>query len=389
MINAAKIIFCLSALAMLHTYVLYPALMLIIGSMKRKPGVLYSDPDELPEVTVICAAYNEEKVIEEKVHSTFNTTYPLNKITFLIGTDNCSDITVPLIQNLQNKYRELKLVEFTQRTGKIGILNTLIKQAKGSVLIMTDANVFFKPDTILEMVKHFKDEKIGLVCGQISKRPLNKEAVTQSELQYMNFENRLKLSESNAFGIVMGAEGGCYAIRKELIKDVPANFNVDDFFITCLALKERKNIVFEEKAISFEDVAANIKGEFRRKARIATGNFQNLFHFKGLWLRFWSATGFAFLSHKVLRWITPFLFLLNVLAVIYLFKAAMFFRVVLYVQVALILLTLLSSALSGAGIKIKPLIALSHFMIMNLALAVGFFRYLSGVKSSVWEPVKR
>lgn len=374
---------------MLHTYVFYPILLFVIGSVKRKPKVLFTNTEQLPALTIICAAYNEEKVIEEKIHSTFKTSYPPDKITFLIGTDQCSDNTVSIIKNLQSKYSGLKLVEFTERTGKIGILNTLIKQAGGSIRIMTDANVFFETDTLFELVKHFKDEKIGLVCGRILKRALNKEAITQSELHYMNFENRLKLSESNAFGVVIGAEGGCYAIRKELMKDIPANFNVDDFFITCLVLEKRKNIVFEEKARGYEDLAADIKGEFRRKARIATGNFQNLFHFKGLWLRFWSATGFAFLSHKVLRWITPFLFLLNVLVVIYLFKLALFFRVVLYVQAGLVLLTLVNSALTGAGVKIKPLIALSHFMIMNLALAAGFFRYLNGVKSSVWEPVKR
>jgi len=384
--TALVIVFCLSALAMLHTYVLYPALLLLFAGNKKKETV-FSEAGELPNLTLICAAYNEEKVIEEKIHSVFNTTYPANKITFLIGTDACGDRTVTIIKKLQERYSGLKLIEFTSRTGKIGILNNLCGAAESPVLAMTDANVFFKPETLFELVKQFKDTDVGMVCGHVIKRPLNSEAVTQSEWQYMNFENRLKSAESRMMGLVMGAEGGCYALRKELFSEVPGHFNVDDFFISCLVLRKKKKILFADSAIAYEDVATDTKGEFRRKARIATGNFQNLFYFKDLLYRFWSATAFAFFSHKVLRWITPFLFLLNFVAAALLFKVHIFFAIVFFTQLFLLLLPLLHSAWLALGLK--PLVALSHFMRMNAALLLGFLRYCKGVKSSIWEPVKR
>ncbi len=385
-----EIVFCASALAMLHTYIFYPALLLLLTSLKKTKDVdVFQSENEFPEITLICAAYNEEKVIEEKIHSTFNTKYPLPKITFLIGTDNCSDATVSIIKNLQQKYSELKLIEFTSRTGKIGILNALSKEAKSPVLLMTDANVYFKRETISELVKHFKNTGVGMVCGNISKRPLNAEAVTASELHYMNFENRLKSAESNLMGLVMGAEGGCYAIKKEILTEIPAHFIADDFFTTCLALRAKKKIIFENDALAYEDVATDTKGEFKRKARIATGNFQNLFYFKDLLFRFWSDIAFAFFSHKVLRWITPFLFLLNFITVILLFKTHVLFQIIFYAQVFLLLLPVLNKMLVSVGVKIKPCISLSHFMMMNAALLVGFLRYCKGVKSSVWEPVKR
>lgn len=384
---ALEIIFAISALAMLHTYIFYPALLLLFSGAKKRE--LVYDESELPAITIICAAYNEEKVIGEKVRSAFKTTYPANKITLAIGTDACTDSTVAILERLQTEFAGLKLHEFKQRTGKIGILNELVKKAGTEVLVMTDANVYFKQETLFELVKHFKDPAMGLVCGNIVKQALNKEAITSSELQYMNFENRLKLAESNLMDVVLGAEGGCYAARREIIKEIPPHFIADDFFITCLALRQKKKVIFEEKALASEDLAADSAGEFRRKARIAAGNFQNLFYFLDILGRFWSGAAFAFLSHKVLRWKTPFLFLASLLVAALLFKVHLFFRIVFFAELGLLLLPLINYLLVTAGIRIKLFIALSHFMLMNAALLTGFIRYCRGVKSSVWQPVKR
>jgi cellulose synthase/poly-beta-1,6-N-acetylglucosamine synthase-like glycosyltransferase len=383
-----EIVFCLTALGILHTYVLYPALLLVAAPARKTAGIAAGGEDR-PALTIICAAYNEEKVIEEKIRRTFTTAYPLSKISLLIGTDNCSDSTVAIIRRMQAQYPQLQLVEFTSRTGKIGILNDLCARARTPLLVLTDANVYFGPATLNELVKNFADPNVALVCGNIEKRALNKDGVTRTELQYMNLENRLKLAESSLMHIVMGAEGGCYAIRREIFRPVPATFIADDFFVTCLALRARKKIVFEEKALAYEDVQADTRGEFRRKARIATGNFQNLFYFKDLFYRFWSATAFAFFSHKALRWFTPFLFLLNMVTCALLWKHNIVFRIILLSETLLLFLPLLNRLLLSAGVKFRPLIAAAHLMVMNAALAAGFFRFLRGVKNSVWEPVKR
>jgi cellulose synthase/poly-beta-1,6-N-acetylglucosamine synthase-like glycosyltransferase len=356
---------------------------------KKKTTHIFESSDEWPEIAVICAAYNEEKVIEEKIKSTFETLYPKEKISFYIGTDACSDNTVSIIKKLQEKYSTLKLVEFTERTGKIGIINKLCEDAKAPIFIMTDANVFFRNNTLYELIKHFKNTDVKMICGNIVKLALNTETITKNELQYMHFENFLKSAESKLWGIVLGAEGGCYAIRKESCPVVPINFNVDDFFITCHVLSNNGKILFENKAVVYEDTIADAEGEYRRKARIATGNFQNLFYFKKLAFRFWTITSFAFLSHKILRWITPFLFLVNCIVGALLMRTNVFFELVFYTQLLFLITPLLNSLLFKIGIKIKPLISVSHFVIMNAALVTGFYRYCKGVERSVWQPVKR
>ncbi|MGZ3863860.1 MAG: glycosyltransferase [Bacteroidia bacterium] len=375
---------------MLHTYILYPLfLWLITRNKKNRNTVVFSPGEELPAISVICAAYNEEKVIEEKIISTFKTNYPKEKITFYIGTDNCSDKTVPIIKKLQEKYPALKLVEFTKRTGKIGIINKLCPEAEGEILVMTDANVYFKEDSFFELIKHFKNPEVQMVCGNIIKRPLNKETVTVNELQYMNFENSLKYAESKQWGIVIGAEGGCYAMQKAAYKKVPGNFNVDDFFITCLVLQNKKLVLFEQDAIVYEDLASNTKDEFRRKARIATGNFQNLFYFKKLALSLFTSTWFAYMSHKVLRWFTPFLFLFNFISCSILIPTSYLFIPFFYAELFLLIIPFINWLLVKMKIKIGLFISLSHFMVMNAALFVGFVRNTKGVASSVWEPVDR
>lgn len=390
MLLVFKILFFLSAYAMLHTYMVYPFLLYVFSKSKTKATEnLYKPTDALPSIAVICAAYNEERVIAEKIKSVFATNYPKEKVSFYIGTDACSDSTVSLIKKLQEKYPALKLVEFTERSGKINILNKLCSLAQADVFVMTDANVFFKEDTFFELVKHFKNEDVKLVCGNIVKRALNTETVTKNELQYLNFENFLKSAESNLWDIVIGAEGGCYALREESYLSIPPHFIADDFFITCHVLSINGKILFEQKAIVHEDASAETKGEFRRKARIATGNFQNLAYFKNLLKNPFSKIGFAFLSHKVLRWLTPFFFLLNIICCGFLVSDNFLFEYILATELAILFAPMLNAMFENMGIKIKPLISASHFVVMNRALLVGFVRYSKGVTSSVWQPVRQ
>jgi len=384
-----EILFFFSAYAIFHTYIMYPAFLFVFSKNKiLVNNFQFKLTDDLPEIAIICAAYNEENVLAQKIESVFNTDYPQEKITFYIGTDACSDNTVSIIKQLKAKHAQLKLIEFTARTGKINIINKLSELANEPVFIMTDANVFFKKDTLFELIKHFKNEKVKLVCGNISKQAINKEAVTQNELQYLNFENFLKNAESKLWQIVIGAEGGCYALRKSNYIHIPSHFIADDFFITCSVLSNKGEILFEENAVVYEDTAAETASEFRRKTRIATGNFQNLTYFKYLIKNPFSKIGFAFLSHKVLRWLTPFFFLVNFICCAFLFEHTILFGYIFLIELFFLLIPLLNSLLVQIGIKFKPLISVTHFVVMNLALVVGFIRYCKGVTSSVWQPVR-
>ena len=269
---------------------------------------IYSLQDELPEVNIIIPVCNEEKVIEEKLNSILNTTYPKEKISIFIGLDNCTDTTKSIINSKFN-FPTIQVVEFAERQGKPAVLNQIIQQKitnENAILILTDANIIFTETTIFESIKYFKDDKIGLVDVNIQ----TKNSSNQNEKDYWNYETEIKQNESIVYGIIPGTSGGCYAIRKQLFTAIPSNFLVDDFFIGFTIVTKKFNTILNKNAICFEEVNTNWKQEFYRKIRIATGNFQNLWHFKKQALNPFSKIGFIFMSHKILRWKTPFILLM-------------------------------------------------------------------------------
>jgi cellulose synthase/poly-beta-1,6-N-acetylglucosamine synthase-like glycosyltransferase len=380
------ILFFISVICIFHTYALYPALMLTFFQRKRTKVDEYKPGDKLPDVAVLVAAYNEEKVIREKIVSVFTTTYPQQRLKVYIGSDASVDETNSIISALKDDYANLELVKFDGRVGKISIINHLQSLGDEDILIMTDANVIFGPDTIFQLVKKFKDERVGIVAANIIKESASNEGIALQEKKYLSLENRIKAAESNAFNLIMGAEGGCYAIRNSLFSKVPLKFIVDDFFITLQVLIRGRFTLFNPDAVCIEDVASDAEGEYRRKVRISSGNFQNLFFFKRLLLRFWSPVGFSFWSHKVLRWLTPF-FLIASFACCAILAA--YERVFLYLFLLQLAGFFVAAISTLVNFRSQLLRFVGHFYLMNLALLEGFFRFLKGIQSSIWQPVKR
>ncbi len=384
--SVLEVIFLLSMLPVLHTYAVYPMSMVFFFPKPRFKRAMYEKEDDLPAVVVLIAAYNEEKVIREKIVSVFNTGYPVNKLKVYIGSDASADSTDSIIQELQKNYPRLELVNFEGRTGKINIINHLQSLCDEDILIMTDANVIFGRDVIYELVKYFKDEEVGIVAANIIKETVNNDGISYQEKVYLSLENRVKAAESNALELVMGAEGGCYAIRNSLFSKVPSKFNVDDFYITFQVILKNKKVLFNPKALCSEDVPGAVEGEYKRKVRISSGNFQNLFFFRALLVRFWTPLGYTFWSHKVLRWLTPFFLILMFITSAFLASGSFWYLLVFLLQFAGFLLPAFDKVLEFTNPTLK---FISHFYLMNLALLAGFIRFTRGIQSSIWQPVKR
>ncbi|MBL7902501.1 MAG: glycosyltransferase [Bacteroidia bacterium] len=386
MLSVLEFIFWLCIALIVHTYVVYPMLMLLVFRQEGVKLEEYEREEELPELSVLIAAYNEEKVIVQKIHSVFNSVYPSSKIHIVVGSDASTDATDRLVDELRGRYPNLQLVRFPGRVGKIGIMNRLVQEHGKGILVLTDANVMFKHQTLYQLVKWFKDERVGLVAANIIKESKNNEGISFQEKKYLSFENLIKSAESKAFQLIMGAEGGCYALRKDLFVPVPAHFIVDDFFITLKVLNSHKFAMFSPTAECTEDVNSDAAGEYRRKVRISSGNFQNLFHFRNNLWPIWKAKTFVFWSHKVLRWLTPFLILIAAVASYFLSLHSLFFMVLFGLQMLGLLLPWLDKLLEFKNPVLK---FASHFYLMNMALLQGFFNYVRGIKSSVWQPVER
>lgn len=374
-------ILAICVLGILHSYVFYPATLLLFANKKAKEV----KENSTFKIGILVAAYNEEKVIAQKVFSILNSDYPMNLVNIYIGSDASTDKTNSIVEQLARTHSNIHLINFPGRTGKAGIINQLAEKCKDEIFILTDANVIFDKNTIKNLVKHFSDPEIHQVCSNIIKTSKTDVSIQPLEKNYLNLENKIKALESNTWQLVIGAEGGCYAIRGNKYIPVPKNYFMDDFYITMGVINKGGKVLFETEAICFEDLPSESSEEFKRKVRISIGNYQNLSSYKHLLWPPWKAVAYAFFSHKVLRWITPFLLFIIYGCSLYLALHSRIFLGLSVLQLFLFMLPLFINILN----PIKPLLFIAHFYNMNYALLKGFIMFTKGVRSSVWEPTKR
>ncbi len=384
-----EIIFWVSAVAILQSYIFYPLTVSILSRLRKENDRVLTLQDDLPFVSIIMAVHNEEKVISEKIQSIYNTGYPEDRFELLVGSDGSSDGTNDILGEIAEGHGSFHFTAFQERRGKPAVINELREKARGSILIMTDAQVIFTPDTIFELVKHYKNEQIGLVGANIMNKRIDMSGISYQEWSFMSREIRLKYHEGKAWGTMIGAYGACYSIRDEYYTRVPEGYSVDDFYITMKVLEKKKKCILEMKAIGFENVPNRLSEEFRRKIRIATGNFQNLKTFYKLLWPPYTGVAFSFFSHKVLRWLGPFFLLLLLLSNIILALSHPLYRILLLVQGLLIISPIIDFLLRKIGLHIVILRFITHFYSMNLALLAGFLKFIKGTETNVWQPTRR
>ncbi len=408
-------------ISVLHTYLFYPTWVVWRARQGKWAQTQVQgkvkEAMHWPPVHVLMAVHNEEAVLADKLASLAAQDYA-GELFFLVGSDNSSDRTNDILTAWAAKDKRFRPTLFSTRQGKPGIINQLALQIKNrehevlrskskiestkyceanresNILLLTDASVILRPNVITELVRPMLgNERIGVVDSTMVQTGGKAEGIGLSEVQYINREVNIKRAEGQLWGAMIGPFGGCWAIRAEAFCPVPDNFLVDDFFL-CMAAYEAGWLgVSSEAAVVEEAVGQTIKDEFRRKVRISSGNWQNLFRFRKLW---WLPTknelSFAFFSHKVLRWWTPFFLLIGALCLGLLVLplgnhwALTAFGIGSLLLVASLLLDLL---LAPMGIHLKGLRSLRYFIAMNAALLVGFYRFLTGITTNVWQPSNR
>ncbi|MEZ4884033.1 MAG: glycosyltransferase [Chitinophagales bacterium] len=391
-----QIFFWLAVSALFHSYLLYPLLLRWFTREKNNNQDTYSinAKNALPRLFVLMAAYNEEKVMGEKLQSIFESAYPMHKLEVWIGSDNSTDATNDIIKQYAQQYDNLQWYNFEGRSGKIRIINKLYgfiasKLQPDDVLILTDANVFFTPSMLYELAKHYKNSKMGVVAANILNLEVKEAGISVQEKWYIQRENSVKYLEGVWGGCMMGAFGAAYALRAKYFEAVPENFIVDDFYLTLKAIEKGGLSIKEPNAVCYEDVSDDIFEEFRRKKRISSGNFQNLRTFLHLTYPNQGKVAFCFWSHKVLRWLGPFFMLIALFSSGLLAFQNHFYALLLCLQIILYGIPLLDYLLKKINIHFKILRFISYFQLMNVALLLGFFNYLKGIKSNVWKPTKR
>ena len=389
-----KILFWTTLFIVFYTYVGYGILLYIIIRLKRLfkgnpvKSPLPSD-DELPTMTLMICAYNEEDVVAEKMVNTRALDYPKDKLRIMWVTDGSNDRTNELLA----AYPEVDVVFSPERRGKTAALKHGLRELQTRYVAFTDANTMINPEALREIARLFMDPTVGCVSGEkrVAARKEG-EMAAEGEGLYWKYESTLKRWDSELYS-AMGAAGELYAIDPALARDVPDEALLDDFMMSMYIVDEGRRIAYTPDAYAREYGSANIYEESKRKRRIAAGGLQSIWWLRRMLNPFRQPlVAFQFISHRVLRWsITPVAMILLLLAniALVLSGAGLFYQVILVLQVLFYLMALCGWLQSRVGRKNKLLYTAYYFMFMNFNVFRGMAYLKSHSKSGTWEKAKR
>ncbi len=378
----ATVAFWAAAVLLAQTYFLYPLWLLLLSRLRpaRRGAPLGSGT--WPTVSLVVAAHDEAGCIEEKLQNSLALDYPPDRLEVLIGSDGSTDGTDALVRAYPDPRVHLSAAP---RAGKTSVLNRCIPAGRGEVVVLSDANTRIEAGALKALVRHFENPEVGAVCGRL--QLYNPTKAEYEESAYWKYESWLKALEGTQ-GAVVGANGGLYALRRDLFSPLPPSTIVDDFVIALRLLDEGYEVLYEPAALAWEETTEDYGREFGRRARIAAGNFQSLGLVPGLLSPLRGFPSFAFWSHKVLRWFAPALMLVALVANLLLLGQP-FYRLTLAAQLGFYALAWLGSLSVGPSLLRRIAGVAYYFVTMNLAIVVGFWRFLRNSQAAAWERTAR
>ena len=389
-----KILFWATLLIVFYTYIGYGILLYIIIRLKRLLKGAPLQPampadEDLPTMTLMICAYNEEEVVKEKMENTLALDYPKDKLRIMWVTDGSNDHTNELLK----AYPEVDIVFSPERKGKTAALKHGLRELKTRYVAFTDANTMINSGALREIARLFSDPTVGCVSGEkrVAARKAG-EMAAEGEGLYWRYESTLKRWDSELYS-AMGAAGELYAIDPKLCREVPDEALLDDFMLSMYVVQAGKRIAYTPDAFAREYGSANIFEESKRKRRIAAGGLQSIW-----WLRSMlnplkqPLVTFQYVSHRVLRWsITPIamvlLLLVNIALVV--MGAGTFYTVMLILQAIFYLMALAGWLQNRFGYKNKLLYTAYYFVFMNFNVFRGMSYLRTHGKSGAWEKAKR
>ena len=378
----AEIVFWIAVVAIAYTYAGYPLLLMILSRFRSKPVLRR---DFTPPVTVIIAAYNEERDIAHKLENTLALDYPKSKLEILVTSDCSSDRTDEIVKSFADRGVRLRRQE--ERLGKTAAQNAAFEKATGEVLLFSDATTHYKPDVLRHLIPSFADKSVGCVTGNVVYAHAADSSVSHGTRSYWNYEFLLKKHES-AITSLIGVCGCMYAVRKTAY--VPLYHEAcSDFLMATMMVRQGLRAVYEPDAVCVEEPNAKGSKELAVRVRIITQTLADLWRNRDVLNPF--RKGFysvQLLSHKVMRYLVP-LFLIALLVTSGLLAiSSLFYAAIFIAQVGFYLAAAASALMVRVGINSRLLALPQYFVITNVACLLALFKLVRGERYVRWEPVR-
>jgi len=383
-----KIVVNLSIFLILYNYLIYPVA--VIGLAAAFRVLRREKPDSKPEiysktVTFVIAAYNEERVIEQKILNTLEIDYPKELFEIIVVSDGSDDRTPELVKQFADS--GVRLLHHPERRGKTAALNRAVDAATGEIVVFSDANNDFTKDAVKKLVRNFADPVIGGVCGAKRIKQNSERDSSSGDSLYWKYESAIKSAESQ-IGSITGADGEIFAIRKDLYHAIDESVINDDAEITLSIVQQNYRVIYDMEAESHEEASIRIKDDFNVKVRMVAGGFQTIRRWPVQTLLPVSWHAFAFLSHKVLRWLAPLFMIVAFFGTLAL-SGNIIYRVLFLLQLPIYIAAMIGVLRKSKGEMPAYIYVPFYLVVMNAAAFMGLIRFLGKKQNTRWSKAER
>lgn len=364
-------LFWLSAGLLVYTHLGYPLALRLLVATRRRPTLTPRVVEELPRVSLIIAAYDEEDVIEAKIANALALDYPRERLELIIASDGSGDATVA-----RARAAGADLVLDLSRAGKVSAQNAAAERAGGEILAFSDANSVWSEDALRHLVEPFADPSVGYVCGQV--RFLDAEG-DNLEGAYWRYEMAVREMESGLAGVTAG-NGAIYAVRAEAYVALGPAGSHDLSFPFALAKRGLRSL-YVPWAQAEEKMTPTVEGEFARKRRMMVGLWDIVVGERMVSPRGYSSLyAFELFSHRLLRYLSPLLHLTAFLTNLLLLNQGTIYVVAYGIQ-----LLAIAAAILGGQFRWRPLLVARYYALTTLSIAAGLWDRLRHGKPGAWE----
>ena len=375
-----EVIFWLSVAAVGYAYVGYPLLLSLISKIRPKP---VHSADWTPSVSVIIAAYNEERDLATKLENTLALDYPKDQLEIIVTSDCSSDRTDEIAKSFAS--RGVRLHRQTERHGKTAAQNAAVNIARGEIIIFSDATTHYQPDIVRLLTPAFADQSVGCATGRVIYQDSKESSVGAGTQSYWNYEFFLKRHESNVCSLI-GVCGCMYAVRKSAYLPL-YNDACSDFIIATTMVEQGLRAVYIPEAVCMEEPNRQAKRELAARVRIINQTFSDLWRNRSVLNPFRSGFYAVQLwSHKIMRYLVPVFLIAIFITSGWLAPRHAFYALLFAGQVAFYFAALVSALLEKLGLSVRLLALPQYFVITNLASLIAFVKFVSGESYTRWEP---
>jgi poly-beta-1,6-N-acetyl-D-glucosamine synthase len=364
-----------------YAYVGYPVLIWCLaccfGRPRKTPIVA---DEELPSVSLLIVAHNEEALIGKRINSALGIDYPPEKLEVLVVCDGCSDATVAIAR--AHRDERVRVLELPVQLGKAAALTRGCAEARHAILVLADVRQSWGPASLKLLLENFADPSIGAVSGNLVLEQAP--GVLAGVSLYWRYEKWLRGQESRLYSMV-GVSGSVSALRRELFRPIPKGTILDDVYWPLQVAMQGFRVVLDQRARVYDHLPENSRDEFRRKVRTLSGNLQLVGLLPAALLPWRNPVCFQFLCHKMLRLVVPW-GLLALLATSLVLEAPLY-RLTFWGQTVFYLTGLVGIRWKAVACRLRPVSVAASFLVLNAAAWLAFWVWLSGKTTRSWVKV--